>query len=399
MSGEARGRGRGAAGAGGDPGGKIVAVFSGGGTGGHLYPALALAEALAGLRPDVAPFFIGALRGLEARVLPRLGVEHALLPVRGFSRSARLENLSVLGSLLRSLALVRSLFRRLRPGIVVVTGGYAGGPAGLMAGLMGIPLALQEQNAHPGLTTRVLSRWSRQIHLAFPEARDHLPEPARPRARVTGNPIRIPPDMEPGEAGSRLGFDPEDRIVLVVGGSQGAAALNEAVLECVRGVEDGALELPPGVVLFWAAGPRKLQDVEERLQEAGAPPWVRVVGYIEDMPLALRAAEVAVSRAGAMATSELLAWGVPALLVPLPTAAADHQSRNAESLEEAGAALHLPQQGLTGRRLWEALTGLLLDPDRLSSMRAAALDRGRPHATREIAGELARLISSPGGAP
>jgi len=153
-----------------------VAVFSGGGTGGHLYPALALAEALAALRPDLRLFFVGARRGVEARILPERGLDHLLLPVRGFRRGRFLENLAVFWALLRSLAITGQLFSELRPGIVVVTGGYAGGPAGLVAGIMGIPLALQEQNAHPGLTTRVLSRWSRQLHLAFPEAR--RPRPA-----------------------------------------------------------------------------------------------------------------------------------------------------------------------------------------------------------------------------
>ncbi|MGW8266336.1 MAG: UDP-N-acetylglucosamine--N-acetylmuramyl-(pentapeptide) pyrophosphoryl-undecaprenol N-acetylglucosamine transferase, partial [Longimicrobiales bacterium] len=136
-----------------------VAVFSGGGTGGHLYPALALASGLQSLRPEVRPFFVGAQRGLQARVLPEWGVEHLLLPVRGFHRGVLLKNLGILAGLLRSLFLVGEAFLRLRPRVVVVTGGFAGGPAGIVAGLMGIPLALQEQNAEPGVPIRTLSRW------------------------------------------------------------------------------------------------------------------------------------------------------------------------------------------------------------------------------------------------
>jgi UDP-N-acetylglucosamine--N-acetylmuramyl-(pentapeptide) pyrophosphoryl-undecaprenol N-acetylglucosamine transferase len=150
--------------------GRIVAVFSGGGTGGHLYPALALASALTRRRPDVHPFFVGAVRGLEARVLPELGVDHLLVPVEGFRRGALLANLQVVRLLAIALAHVAQAIHRLRPQLVVVTGGYAGGPAGLVAVLTGTRLVLQEQNSMPGLTTRFLSRFAREVHLAFPES-------------------------------------------------------------------------------------------------------------------------------------------------------------------------------------------------------------------------------------
>jgi UDP-N-acetylglucosamine--N-acetylmuramyl-(pentapeptide) pyrophosphoryl-undecaprenol N-acetylglucosamine transferase len=193
--------------------GETVAVFSGGGTGGHLYPALALASGLRSLHPEIRTFFVGARNGLEARVLPERGLDHLLLPIRGLRRGAILENLGVLVSLFRSLFLTGEAFLRLRPKMVVVTGGYAGGPAGLIAGLMGIPLALQEQNAQPGVTTRVLSRWSQQIHLAFPEALSRLPGRARLRASVSGNPIRTPAQGGSAEARTHFGLDPKARVV------------------------------------------------------------------------------------------------------------------------------------------------------------------------------------------
>lgn len=402
----------------------VVAVFSGGGTGGHLYPALALADALTGLRPDVRPFFVGAQRGLEARILPEKGLDHILVPVRGFERGAMRGRGGVLGGVLsalgralgvldglaRSLAATGEAFSRLRPSLVVVTGGYAGGPAGLMAGLMGIPLALQEQNAWPGVTTRILSRWSRQVHLAFPEAVEALPRRARSRTRVSGNPIRVPsPGDLPADAPrsaedrSHFGLDPASRVVLVVGGSQGARGVNGAVLEAVRGVAEGILHRPKDLQLLWATGPRNQEEVEGELARLGSPAWVRALGYIHDMPRALRCATLAVSRAGAMATSEFLAWGVPSILVPLPTAAADHQAQNAESLARAGAAVHLPEAELSGASLWAAVTALLAAPEELEAMRKASLERGRPEATRQIAEALAALLPRPvnvtGGGP
>lgn len=370
----------------------IVAVFSGGGTGGHLYPALALADAVGVLRPDVRPFFVGAERGIEARILPARGLDHLLLPVQGVQRRRLLANLGVVRALAASVLGVRRVFQTLRPGMVVVTGGYAGGPAGIAAGLLGIPLALQEQNAVPGATTKLLSRWARQVHLAFPEAVEHLPRGARKRARVAGNPVRPPVELDRGAARRALGLREEGVVVLVTGGSQGSAALNALVLDAVQGVQEGRLPLPDGLQLLWSTGPSHIDTIRSALQAAGSPSWVRAVGYLDDMPAALATADLAVSRAGAMATSEFTAWGLPAVLVPLPTAAADHQSRNADALAGAGAALHLPQAGLQPGTLWAALVELATDRSRRETMAASARRRGHPQAALHIASALVELL-------
>lgn len=369
-----------------------VAVFSGGGTGGHLYPALALAEAFSALRPDFRIFFLGAQQGVEARILPERGVDHSLLPVRGFRRGRLFENLPVLWALLRSLYLTGQLFSQLRPALVVVTGGYASGPAGLIAAAMGIPLALQEQNARPGFTARVLSRWSRQVHLAFPEAKEKLPLPVRPKALLSGNPVRPVLPLDSGKCRGSFGLAEESRVVLVTGGSQGAEGINRAVLEAIQGIQRGELDLPADVQLLWATGPENFRDSSSELDRLGNPGWVRAQGYIEEMPEALRISVLAVSRAGAMTTSEFLAWGIPAILVPLPTSAANHQALNAESLDRAGAAVHLPEADLSGVTLWGQVVALLTDQDRMASMRDAALREGRPGATREIAKALLTLL-------
>lgn len=381
-----------------------VAVFSGGGTGGHLYPALALASALEGLVPRVRSYFVGAQRGLEARVFPERGLEHLLLPVEGFQRGRVVANGRVLVGLARSMARVLAAFRRLRPRLVVVTGGYAGGPAGVAAVLLRIGLVLQEQNAVPGVTTRFLGRWAREVHVAFPEAVEALPRSARSRARVSGNPVRPPEDRESAGERERFGLPPAGPVVLVVGGSQGSRSLNGAMLDAVARIRGGELGMPEGLSVLWATGPAHLGAVEEALAEGGGevPEWVRLTGYIDDMPGALAAADLAVSRAGAMATSEFLAWGLPAILVPLPWAAADHQTRNARALEEAGAAVHLSEAELDGSRLWETIEGLVEDPRRLEAMGRAAAHRGRPDAAREIARSLAAHLDPTGateGAP
>lgn len=379
-----------------------VVVFAGGGTGGHLYPALALADELVRTRPDVRTFFLGALGGIEARVLPERGLEHRLLPVRGMARGEWWSNLGVPYALATSLATSLGVHRRIQPELVVVTGGYAGAPSGLAAAVMGTPLVLQEQNAWPGVTTRLLSRWANQIHLAFPEALAELPTRARTVARISGCPIRPPSATAPDrrEALVRLGLDPQRRLLLLIGGSQGSLALNELMLQVVRShaVRSDAMSdhapLDEWQVL-WMTGPAHHAAIVEDLSSSGDPSWVRALPYIEDVPLVLGVTDLAVSRAGAMTTAEILAWGVPSILVPLPTAAANHQELNARALQEAGAAVHLKQERLTAEGLWRTIARLAEDPQNLATMRLRARERSRPDATSQIVREMVDLLSDP----
>jgi len=374
-----------------------VVVFAGGGTGGHLYPALALADELVRQRPDARPFFLGARRGIEARVLPERSLDHHLLPVRGVRRGEWWSNLGVPFALASSLATTVGVHRRIRPELVVVTGGYAGAPAGLVAAVMGTPLVLQEQNALPGVTTRFLSRWAAQVHLAFEEALAELPARARKVARVSGCPIRAIPEDVPDrrEVLLGMGLEPQRKLLLLIGGSQGSLALNELMLEAARSVAAG--EHAPLVEwqLLWMTGPAHHASILEELAGFGDPPWVRAVPYIEDMPRVLGVTDLALSRAGAMTTAELLAWGVPAILVPLPSAAANHQELNARALQETGAAVHLEQDGLTAEALWRSITRLAEDPQALASMGERARERSRPDATSLIVREMVGLLPAP----
>ncbi len=378
-----------------------VVVFAGGGTGGHLYPALALADELVRQRPDVRPFFLGSRRGIEARVLPERSLEHELLPVRGFGRGEWWSNIAVPFALASSLATTLGIHRRIRPELVVVTGGYAGAPAGMVAAMMGTPLVLQEQNAWPGVTTRFLSRWAAQVQLAFPEALPELPARARKVAKVSGCPIRALPDEVPDRRDvlSSMGLDPEQKLLLLIGGSQGSLALNELMLEAVRSAPaptaSGGQTPLAGWQLLWMTGPAHHASIVEELSALGDPPWVRAVPYIDDVPLVLGVADMALSRAGAMTTAELLAWGVPAVLVPLPTAAANHQELNARALQQAGAAVQLAQEGLTAETLWGTIARLAEDGQALATMSARARERSRPDATSVIVRGMVTLLSDP----
>lgn len=366
-------------------------LFAGGGTGGHLYPAIALADALQKERPDVAVHFVGAQRGVEARVLPAQNRPHTLLPFEPLYRSRVWRNWRLVPAMWQSALGLRKLFREFEPRLVVGTGGYASAPACLYAISRGVPVAIQEQNSHPGLTTRTLSRWAKQVHLGFPEARRLIKPGKRTAVTAPGNPI-VPPDrsINKDAARAKFGLKADSIVVLVVGGSQGARAINEALLGAVVahtpiGSNASTLEI------LWATGPNHIENIQQRLPES-ARSWVHVRGYIDNMPYALASSDLAISRAGAMGTAELLAWGIPAILIPLPTAAADHQTHNARALAEAGAAVMLVERELTPARLWTELESLVGDDARRATMTAAALARARPDAAKEIAHALAALV-------
>jgi UDP-N-acetylglucosamine--N-acetylmuramyl-(pentapeptide) pyrophosphoryl-undecaprenol N-acetylglucosamine transferase len=367
-------------------------LFAGGGTGGHLYPALALADAFQRLDPRTEIFFVGARRGIEARVLPERGVPHVLLPFEPIRRSRPWENWRLVPAMIRSMSGLSKVYREFRPNLVVGTGGYASGPAVGWAVLRGVPAALQEQNSYPGITTRWLAPRVRQIHLAFPEARRYLRPGARTQVFEYGNPIQ-PPDRSIDAEQARREFGLGDGpVVLVVGGSQGSRAINESLLRDLALVADDPGERPAGMQILWATGPAHHEHVARRVAELRIDEWVKAVPYIHRMPQALAAADLAVSRAGAMALAELCAWGVPPVLIPLPTAAANHQHHNAVALAEAGAGVLAPESELEAGRLWNEVVGLVSDAARRESLAAAASRRGQPDAADRIVSELRSLL-------
>lgn len=370
-------------------------VFAGGGTGGHLYPALNIAAAMRAARPELETVFVGARRGVEARVLPEKGVEYRLLPLQPIHRRQVWRNWRLLPGLLGSVWGLARLTAGVRPSLVVGTGGYASGPACGWAVLTGIPVAVQEQNAFPGLATRWMSRFARQVHLGFPEALDHLRPGRRTEVHHHGNPIAPPTaDADRAEARTFFGLDPVGTVALVVGGSQGARAINQALTGALERVADGVASRPQGLEILWATGPAHMDGIRSRLETLALTRWVHAVGYIDAMPKALAAADLAVSRAGAMGTAELLAWGVPAILIPLPTSAADHQAHNARALADAGAAIALPESEADPVRLWSELTALAGDGVARDRMRERALERARPDASRRIAEDLLRIVEA-----
>jgi UDP-N-acetylglucosamine--N-acetylmuramyl-(pentapeptide) pyrophosphoryl-undecaprenol N-acetylglucosamine transferase len=363
-------------------------VFAGGGTGGHLYPGLAIARELVRLDPRVKPFFVGAQRGVEREVLPGTEFPHLLLDLHPLYRPAIWNNWKTLRGAITSWRKLGRMVNEEPPVLVVGTGGYAAGLMLAYAVLHRIPMVQQAGDSHPGITARLFARWSREIYLAFPEAASVFNFDVKDQSRLVdaGAPIAPPPPQPPDRAAARVrwGFPASGgRVLLVYGGSQGSLVINKAVAEWVK------QGIPDDLYLIWATG----RGTYEQFKHLDSP-RVRVKDYLSPIADAYAATDLALARAGAMTTAELFAWKIPAILIPLPTAAADHQTLNARALEVAGAAVHLPQSTLTAAQLATTVTGLLASPARMQELAGKSALRARPNAAREIAERILSLVAS-----
>jgi UDP-N-acetylglucosamine--N-acetylmuramyl-(pentapeptide) pyrophosphoryl-undecaprenol N-acetylglucosamine transferase len=354
-------------------------LIAGGGTGGHLYPGIAVAEEV--VRRGGQVLFVGTSRGLEARAVPAAGYALELLEVSGLKRVGLMAVVRGLFRLPKAFLRSLSILRRFRPDVVLGVGGYASGPLVLAAALWGYPTAIQEQNSVPGITNRILSRLVRIVVVAFDEARRFFPAG---KCETIGNPVRsklvatLTAGADSGEQSLR---------VLVVGGSQGARAVNDLVLAGVEVlVNHGSL---PAFV--HQTGPSDEERCSERYRALGISDRVVVRPFIDDMATEYHRASLVVARAGALTLAELAIAGRPALLIPLPTAADDHQSKNAARFAQAGAAIVLNQRTVTGAELAQLLNDLLADSDRRQAMAAAMRSLARPKAAADIVDRLERL--------
>lgn len=361
----------------------IRVVITGGGTGGHLYPALNIAAALRRAEPSCELLLVGAERGIESRILPESPYAHRLLPVQPLYRSRPWRNWRLISSAPRVVSGTAEAFRAAKPHVVVGTGGYASAPVLAYAIASRIPAVLQEQNAYPGLVTRLLAPHATQLHLGYPEAINHLKPGSGTRVESHGNPVAVPDASR-----TPHGFQwPPGRVLLVTGGSQGARGLNEKLLTELT----SASRWPDGVTMVWVTGPTHTEAISAAVRGTAWSDRIRVVPYIESLGHQLSGVSLAISRAGAMSTSELAAAGVPALLIPLPSSAEDHQRTNASALAAAGAALVFEEDGPEHGDLWAAVLDLMGQAAGLDTMSRAMRSRGRADAADRIAADVLAL--------
>lgn len=358
--------------------------MAGGGTGGHLFPGLAVAAAFADAVPGAQVAFAGTARGLEARVVPRRGHKLFTLPVLGIVGKGVLRRLMGLAVLPSALAAAAGVLREFRPDLVVGVGGYASAPVLFMAGLFRLPRVILEQNAVPGVTNRLFGPHVERVFLTFDAARARFKGGT---FSCPGNPVRA--ELLAAQRDRPAGAAPH---LLVFGGSQGARALNDAMLEAAPAL----LAEHPGLTLTHQTGASDLARVQAAYAKLGGR--ATATAFIDAMGDAYAAADLVVCRAGATTVAELTALGAPAVLVPYPHAAHDHQSANARLLAQAGAAVLLPQAELSGASLYSTVHDLLQNRGRLATMGAAAKALGRPDAARDIVAECLRLLPA-GTAP
>lgn len=360
-------------------------MIAGGGTGGHLYPGLAVAAEFTKLSPGNRVGFIGTKKGIEARVLPGLGYSLKFISIGGYLGKAFWQKLVFPLSFLT--ATIQSLFHMIkeRPDAVLGTGGYVSAPPVLAAWVLRIPVSLLALDVMPSKAVRFLSRFAGEIYGGFPECARYLNE--KTKVTFTGNPIRQEMGKISKEEGIKeLGLESGKKTILVFGGSQGAHSINLAVLDSLTHL-DQAGHLKDIQVIF-QTGQKDLGLVTKKCQNSKS--LIKVLAYIDKMSHAMAAADLVISRSGA-GVSETLACGLPSILIPFPYAASNHQEYNARSLEKAGAAEMILDPGLNGQDLAQTIIGILFNGEKHEQMTKAAVSLARPEAAQEIAGKIFKL--------
>ncbi|TCI80049.1 undecaprenyldiphospho-muramoylpentapeptide beta-N-acetylglucosaminyltransferase [Exiguobacterium sp. SH0S1] len=347
-------------------------IISGGGTGGHIYPALALLDTLKERHTDLEVLYIGTENGLEADLVPRAGIPFKSIRISGLKRSLSIENVKTGYRFVQSVLALRKDMKTFRPDVVIGTGGFVSGPVVFTAQLLGIPTILHEQNSIPGLTNKFLSKKADRVALSFAGSEHHFPGA---NVQVIGNPRGsevLKTTADEMKLRTEYGID-ERPIVLIYGGSRGAEAINRAVIEAIP-----ELATEPVNVLY-VTGKVHFDDV---VAKAPSSDNVQILPYVYDMPELLACASLVVSRAGASTISELTALGLPSILIPSPYVTADHQTKNASALVESGAAELIKEQALTGATLVASIRHVLNHHD---EMAAASKRLGFPHAAESLA--------------
>lgn len=310
-------------------------IISGGGTGGHIFPAVSIANALKAKRPDARILFVGALGRMEMQRVPAAGYDIVGLPVCGFDRKHLWRNIAVLWKLAKSQLKARRIIKEFRPQVAVGVGGYASGPTLKVAGMMGIPTLIQEQNSYAGVTNKLLAQKAEKICVAYEGMERFFPAG---KIIMTGNPVRqdlLDRQTDRNEPIRSFGLDPEKKTILIIGGSLGARTINQCVLSHLDLIRSS------GVQFIWQTGKIYIDDARRRVAEAGELPMLHVTDFISRMDLAYSAADLVISRAGAGSISEFCLLHKPVVLVPSPNVAEDHQTKNALALVDKGAALYV----------------------------------------------------------
>ena len=365
---------------------ELRVIISGGGTGGHIFPAVSIANAVRALRPEAKILFVGALGRMEMQRVPAAGYEIKGLPICGFDRKNLLRNIRVLFKIWQSQRMAKRIIREFRPQVAVGVGGYASGPTLNKAAAMGIPCLIQEQNSYAGVTNKLLAKKAQKICVAYEGMERFFPAD---KIMLTGNPVRqslLETSITREEAIRSFGLDPARKTVLIVGGSLGARTLNESVLQHLGLIRESDVQF------VWQTGKYYYEHITEELAKSKPVGNLKVTDFIGDMGAAYRAADLVISRAGAGSISEFCLLGKPVILVPSPNVAEDHQTKNALALVEKEAALYIKDADAASQLIPLAIK-TVADDSQLQTLSSHILKMALPDSAEIIAKEVIKLAS------
>ncbi|MBQ5688778.1 MAG: undecaprenyldiphospho-muramoylpentapeptide beta-N-acetylglucosaminyltransferase [Bacteroidales bacterium] len=361
-------------------------IISGGGTGGHIFPAIAIADCLKKRYPQADILFIGAENRMEMDRVPKAGYPIEGLWISGFKRELSLDNLSFPFKLISSMLKARKILKRFKPDVVIGVGGFASGPTMKTAASMGIPIVIQEQNSYPGITNKIVAKKAAKICVAYENMEQWFP---KDKIVLTGNPLRnniVPMDDRREEGVQFFGLDPEKKTILLVGGSQGALGINRGISAQLASFKENDYQM------IWQTGKPYYEKALKEVEENGLQDRIKCTVFIDRMDLAYAAADVVISRAGAMSISELSLLNKAVVFVPLPTAAEDHQTKNAMSLVNANAAM-IVKNAETEKELLPIVFELLKDEDRQNEMKGNIARFARLNAAEDIVDQIEKILN------
>lgn len=363
-------------------------IISGGGTGGHIFPAVSIANAIIELRPDAKILFVGAEGRMEMQRVPDAGYQIIGLPIAGFDRKRLWKNLAVVVKLVRSQWKARSIIRTFRPQVAVGVGGYASGPTLKTAGMMGVPTLIQEQNSYAGVTNKLLAKRAKCICVAYHGMENFFPAD---KIRMTGNPVRqnLTKEMPAkNEALHSFHLQPDKKTILIVGGSLGARTINDTLTAALTTIKENR-----DVQFIWQTGKYYYPQIKEIVQKAGEIPNLYVSDFIKDMSAAYAAADLVISRAGAGSISEFCLLRKPVILVPSPNVAEDHQTKNALALVDKQAAIYVKDSEAKAKLMNVALE-VVSDNRKLEELSKNIAKLALPDSAKIIAQEVIKLAEA-----
>ena len=363
-------------------------IISGGGTGGHIFPALSIADAIKAKQPDAKILFVGADNRMEMQRVPDAGYEIVGLPIAGFDRKNLLKNIKVLWKIFKSQRMARKVIKEFAPQVAVGVGGYASGPTLKMAASMGIPTLIQEQNSYAGVTNKILAKGARLICVAYEGMERFFP---KERILLTGNPVRknlLEMRANRKEAIKAMQLDENRKCVLIVGGSLGARSINEGIMANIEKIRENS-----DIQFIWQTGKLYFEEMKRRAAEAGKPENLIITDFVSNMGNALSAANLVVSRAGAGSISEFALLGKAVILVPSPNVSEDHQTKNAMALVDKDAAIYVADANVNEELIEKAIE-TVNDEMKIALLEANIQKMGKPNAASEIADEVLKLADA-----